>query len=125
MIKRCPVASSKANAIRSHMSSALSECVCAPSQGTVRFSFLPSVPSLFDGRVTGVLIGHCGGCWVSMMWRRDVYLLIEMLVELGGGCWTLEGTYDLARVFLLLRFRRRTRFFLHFALILTVVMVSM
>jgi hypothetical protein len=36
----------------------------------------------------------------------------------------LEMTYDLARVFLLLRFSLRTRFFLHFALILTVMTVS-
>jgi hypothetical protein len=34
-----------------------------------------------------------------------------------GGMLEACITYDLARVFLLLRLRRRTRFFLHFALI--------
>lgn len=53
---------------------------------------------------------------------RGVYLLWEGSVELvpacGGACaaWNAE-TYDLALIFLLLRLRRRTRFFLHLALI--------
>lgn len=40
-----------------------------------------------------------------------------MVLEVPNGA---GGTYDLALVFLLLRFRRLTRFFLHFALILAV-----
>lgn len=48
-------------------------------------------------------------------------------MDVSGGSMAEEGygsTHDLALVFLLLRFSRRTRFFLHFALILTMVDVS-
>ena len=55
---------------------------------------------------------------------RIAYLLFGLLATVEGQT-RYEGITDLlALTFLLLRFRRRTRFFLHFALILTVQSVS-
>ncbi len=48
---------------------------------------------------------------------RQVYLLLREIGQSLLPDVIHVKTYDLARVFLLLRLRRRTRFFLHFALI--------
>lgn len=64
--------------------------------------------------------------WVVSFLRegRAVYLLKTSQYSFGES-GSDEFAHDLARVFLLLRFSRRTRFFLHFALIVTAMRISM
>lgn len=55
----------------------------------------------------------------SQVEERVVYLLVPRLVlAIPAEKSRLENTYERALIFLLLRLRRRTRFFLHLALIL-------
>jgi hypothetical protein len=59
------------------------------------------------------------GDWLRS--RRGGHLFARGAVSARPGQSSNGGeTYDLALIFLLLRLRRRTRFFLHFALILTI-----
>jgi hypothetical protein len=74
--------------------------------------------SAASGRVIEDVIG---GCRKSLQaeWGRVAYLLRGLLVHMLCFVVLMKWvTYDLALVFLLLRFSLRVRFFLHLALIL-------